>query len=212
MKLYLSSQGFGNHLDYLQQMVGDDKRVLFVDNAKDFLPEVERRAHVKEKRREFEEAGFEFYELDLRKYFRSPATLKPIIDAAPFIWVSGGNTFILRRAFAYTGLDTLIKEPIKDGRLVYGGSSAGSILLTNTLHGTDHADDPYVVPEGYKEEIIWDGVGLIYPQLVPHYYSDWCEEEAMAMVEYFETNGIAYETLKDGEVYLVDGEREEKLL
>src|SRR5690606_31896050 len=143
--------------------------------------------------------------------FRSPATLKPIIETAPFIWVGGGNTFILRRAFAYSGLDALIKAPIKDGALVYGGSSAGSILLTNTLHGTEHGDDPYEVPEGYKEEIIWEGIGLIHPQLVPHYYSDWFEEEAFAMIEYFETNGIVYETLRDGEVYLVDGEREEKL-
>ena len=44
MKLYLSSQGFGNHLERLKQMVGDDKRVLFVDNAKDYVtPEIGRR-------------------------------------------------------------------------------------------------------------------------------------------------------------------------
>lgn len=211
MKLYLSSQGFGNHLEYLQTMVGSDKRVLFVDNAKDYLPEAERRAHVEEKRLEYEAAGFEFFELDLRNYFRSPATLKPIIDAAPFMWVSGGNSFILRRAFSYSGLDTLIKGPLKAGSLVYGGSSAGSILLTKTLKGTEHGDDPYVVPEGYKEEIIWDGLGLIHPQLVPHYQSEWFGEQSQAMVDYFESSGLVYETLKDGEVYLVDGEREEKL-
>ena len=49
MKLYLSSEDFGNHLEKLQQMVGEDKRVLFIDNAKDYLPEDERAQHVAEK-------------------------------------------------------------------------------------------------------------------------------------------------------------------
>lgn len=212
MKLFLSSQGFGDHLDRLQQMVGSDRRVLFIDNAKDGGSASERKAHVEEKQKEFESAGFEFYELDLRSYFGSPDTLKPLIEAASFVWVSGGNTFILRRAFAYSGMDSLLENAIKAGGMVYGGSSAGSILMTKTLHGTEHGDDPYEVPAKYSEEIIWNGLGLVYPQLVPHYQSDWFKDEAQAMVDYFEQNGMKYETLKDGEVYIVDGAYEEKLL
>jgi dipeptidase E len=211
MKLYLSSQGFGNHLERLQDMVGKDKRVLFVDNAKDELPEAERAAHVEEKRKEFTAAGFDFYELDLRNYFRSPDKLKLLVDAAPFIWVSGGNTFVLRRAFAYSGFDSLLINTLRTGHLTYGGSSAGSIVMTKTLRGTEHGDDPYMVPEGYEEEIVWDGLSLVYPQLVPHYQSDWFGKEASAMVDYFKQNGLKYETLKDGEVYMVDGDYEEKL-
>jgi len=208
MKLYLSSEGFGNHLDKLKQMVGDDKRVLFVDNAKDYNTPEDRAAHVAEKKAEFEKAGFEFYELDLRKYFRSPDKLKPIVEAAPFVWVSGGNTFVLRRAFAYSGFDALLPNALKHTNMTYGGSSAGSILMTKTLHGTEHGDDPYVIPEGYEEEILWDGLGLIYPQLVPHYQSEWFGTEADAN---FKVHGLKYETLHDGEVYVVDGGVEEKL-
>lgn len=211
MRLYLSSSGFGNHLSRLQKMVGADKRVLFIDNAKDELPANERKVHVDEKKKEFEDAGFEFFELDLRNYFRSPGTLKKIVDAASFVWVSGGNTFVLRRAFKYSGFDTLLENALRADNLVYGGSSAGSIIITKTLHGTEHGDDPYVVPEGYDEEIIWDGLGLVYPQLVPHYQADWFGDEAQAMVDYFEQNGMKYETLKDGEAYCVDGGFEEVL-
>lgn len=211
MKLYLSSHGFGNHLDRLKDMVGGDKRVLFVDNAKDELPAAERAAHVEEKRKEFTRAGFDFYELDLRNYFLSPATLKPLIEATPFIWVSGGNTFVLRRAFAYSGLDSLLVNALKATGMVYGGSSAGSVIMTKTLHGTEHGDDQYMVPEGYDAAIMWDGLGLIYPQLVPHYQSDWFGKEADAMADYFDRSGMKYETLKDGEVYVVDGQYEEKL-
>ena len=192
-------------------MVGDDKRVLFVDNAKDYYPAEERAAHVAEKKIEFENAGFEFFELDLRNYFRSPDTLKPIVDAANFIFVFGGNTFVLRRAFAYSGFDSLLINSLKTTNMTYAGSSAGAIIMTKTLHGTEHGDDPYVVPEGYKEEILWDGLGLIHPQLVPHYGSPLASEEAQAMVDYFEQNNRKYETLRDGEVYIVDGKYEEKL-
>lgn len=211
MKLYLSSEGFGNHLKRLQQMVGSDRRVLFVDNAKDYLSEQERAAHVAEKKIEFEAAGFEFFELDLRNYFRSPDTLKPIVSAAPFVWVAGGNTFILRRAFAYSGFDAAVSHALKHDHLTYGGSSAGSIVMTKTLHGTEHGDDPYAIPDGYDEKIIWEGLGLIYPQLVPHFGSDWFGQEAKAMADYFQEQGLRHETLRDGEVYVVDGEYEEKL-
>ena len=192
-------------------MVGSDKRLLFVDNAKDELPPEERAAHVEEKRKEFTDAGFEFFELDLRDYFRSPDRLKPLVEAAPFVWVSGGNTFVLRRAFAYSGFDSLLINALKTTNMTYGGSSAGSIILTNTLRGAENGDDPFVVPEGYDDTILWDGLGLIYPQLVPHYQSDWFGKEAQAMIDYFDTNGLKYETLKDGEAYVVDGKYEEKL-
>lgn len=214
MKLYLVSSGLPSSeagLRRLHDMVGTDKRVLFVDNAKDGLPPEERAAHVDEKKKEFTDAGFDFYELDLRNYFRSPDKLKPLVDAAPFIWVSGGNTFVLRRAFAYSGFDSLLINALRNTSMVYGCSSAGSIILTNTLHGTEHGDDPYEVPEGYDEEILWDGLGLVYPQLVPHYQSEWFGKEADAMVDYFKQNGLKYETLKDGEAYVVDGEYEGKL-
>ena len=212
MKLFLSSQDFGNHLARLKSMVGEDKRVLYIDNAKDEMPADERLAHVQEKEKEFVSAGFDFYELDLRDYFRSPDKLKPLVEAAPFVWVAGGNTFVLRRAFAYSGFDALLNNALKSTNMVYGGSSAGSVIMTKTLSGTEHGDDPYVVPEGYNEEIIWDGLGLVYPQLVPHYKSDWFGQAADSMIDYFESNGMKYETLQDGEVYMVDGRYEEKLI
>lgn len=211
MRLYLSSHGFGNHLERLQQMVGDNKKVLFIDNAKDDLSVEERQAHVDEKRIEFEEAGFEFYELDLRKYFGKAELLSKIVAGAGLVWVSGGNTFIVRRALKYSGLDEILMNDLRKDLFVYGGSSAGSIIMTKTLRGTEMGDDPYVAPEGYEQEIIWNGLGMIYPQLVPHYQSAWFGNEAQAMIDYFEDNGLKYKGLKDGEVYIVDGEFEERL-
>lgn len=211
MRLYLSSHGFGNHLERLRQMVGENKKVLFIDNAKDDLSEDERQAHVAEKRLEFEAAGFEFYELDLRKYFGKAELLSRIVAGAGLVWVSGGNTFLVRRALKYSGLDEILMNDLRKDLFVYGGSSAGAIIMTKTLRGTEMGDDPYVAPEGYEQEIIWSGLGMIYPQLVPHYQSSWFGNEAQAMIDYFEDNGLKYKGLKDGEVYVVDGEFEERL-
>lgn len=211
MRLYLSSHGFSSQLERLQAMVGDNKKMLFIDNAKDTLLPDERAAHVAEKKSEFETAGFEFYELDLRHYFDDQAQLAEIVAASGLVWASGGNTFLLRRAMSYSGLDTILTDCLKNDLCAYGGSSAGAIIATKTLRGTENGDDPYIVPPPYKEDIIWNGLGLIYPQLVPHFGSDWFGDEAQAMADYFDGNGMKYETLSDGEVYIVDGEYEEKL-
>jgi dipeptidase E len=212
MRLYLSSHGLGDHIATLHEMVGDNKKVLYIDNAKDDLPADERAHHVAQKHAEFEKAGFDFYELDLRKYIgKPPELLAAIVAAAGLVWCGGGNTFVLRRALKYTGLDTMLQNDLKNDLFVYGGSSAGSIIATKTLRGTEMGDDPYVVPDGYDEEIIWQGLGLLYLQLVPHFGSEWFGEEAQAMADYFEENGLKYATIKDGEVYVVNGQFEERL-
>jgi dipeptidase E len=211
MRLYLSSHGFGDHVDTLHDMVGDNNKILYIDNAKDDLPADERAQHVAEKHAEFEKLGFEFYELDLRKYFGRSDILAKIVAASGLVWAGGGNTFLLRRAMKYSGLDVILQNDLKADLFVYGGSSAGSVVMTKTLHGVEMEDDPYVVPEGYDEEIIWTGLGLVYPQLVPHYGSDYFGENAQAMVDYFDENGLKYVTLKDGEVYVVNGQFEERM-
>ena len=213
MRLYLSSAGIGNHLPKLVEMVGDRRKMLYVNNAKDYLSPEERAQHSAEKKAEFESFGFEFYELDLREYFapEKREVLAAILIETDLLWIGGGNTFVLRRAFRQSGLEELLPQLLKQDTFTYGGSSAGSIILTKTLRGAEHGDDPYVVPEGYDPTIIWDGLGLIYPQLAVHVNSEWFGVEAQAMIDSFETNGLKYESLEDGDVYIVDGKYEEKL-
>ncbi|NLA43102.1 type 1 glutamine amidotransferase-like domain-containing protein [Candidatus Saccharibacteria bacterium] len=213
MRLYLSSAGVGNHLDKLIQIVGGGRKVLYVNNAKDFLPKNVRDEHSAEKKEEFEGYGFNFQELDLRDYFEqsNQPDLKQALTGVDLLWVGGGNTFVLRRAFRQSGLDRLLPKLLGGDELAYGGSSAGSIILTKTLRGTEKGDDPYTVPSGYGAEIIWDGLGLIDIQLAVHVDSDWFEDEAQAMIGYYENNNLKYESLRDGEVYIVNGRQREKL-
>jgi len=190
-------------------MVGSNKQVLFINNAKDYLSDSERKTHVSEKKLEFESAGFKFNELDLRDYFIDNGGLEDRIRSGGMVWGSGGNSFLLMRAMHYSGLDAMLSNHLKHGNLVYGGSSAGSIVVTKSLHGTELGDSPYEIADGYKEEIIWDGLALVHPQIVPHVGSDWLG--AKAMEDYFKAEVIEYIALRDGEVYIVDGEYEEHL-
>ncbi len=210
MKLFLSSQDFGNYPDRLLQLVGNKKKVLFINNAKDDLPLSERNESTEAKQQDFEALGFIFQELNLREYFDA-ILQENIFKEVGLVWFSGGNTFILRRALAYSGFDKLVVKMVKNEEIVFGGSSAGSIIATPALHGTENGDDPDRIPLGYKKEIIWEGLNLVDFHIVPHYLSDWFGAEANAMKEYFEKNITQYKALIDGQVVIIEGDKEEFL-
>lgn len=213
MKLYLSSHGVGNQPERLQSLT-PGKRMLFIENAKDDLPHDERAAHVLEKRQEFHDLGFEFEELDLRRYFDGNHDFSPELGKADIVWLAGGNTFILRRALAQSGFDRALTEAVTSRKVAFGGSSAGAIVATPSLHGVEHGDDPDIVPEGYHKEPVWSGLGLVPFHLVPHYKSEFSEEMrfgAQAMIAYFKQQSINFHALRDGDVYLIDGLHQEIL-
>ena len=212
MRLYLSSQGMGNHADRLLTMIGENKKTLFINNAKDDLSVGERRENTRLKREELEEIGLPCEELDLRDYFGKKELLENKLRDVGLIFAYGGSAFILRRAMAYSGLDELLVEGLMHDRFVYGGSSAGTMVITPSLHGTERCDSPGIVPAHYHEEVVWQGLHLIDFYFVPHYLSDWFGDRAQALKEYFEEKDLPYETLMDGQVYIVDSADRELLI
>lgn len=211
MRLYLSSESFGNHADRLLEMMGENKKVLFISNAKDYMDKVERAEHIKVKRLEFEQVGLTFEELDLRDYFGKKKELAQKLEGIGLLFMSGGNTFILRRAMQYSGLDRLLIEYLMQDKFVYAGSSAGSIVAAPSLHGTEHGDPPDVIPDRYDEDVVWSGLHLVDFYIIPHFLSDGWGAESQMMKEYFEERELPYKTLMDGQVYVVEGTRQELL-
>lgn len=213
MRLFLSSQNFGNHTETLLQLISSRKKVIFINNAKDYSSPTERGQHSAEKKEEFTAIGLQFQEIDLRDYFGKRAELaKKLEQDIGLVWLSGGNTFILRRALRYSGLDKLLPEFLRQDAFVLGGSSAGSIVATPSLHGTEYGDDPHELPDGYNETVIWDGLNLVPFYIVPHYRSEWFGEESEAMAQYFKQQSMPYYALKDGQVVVVQNEKTEVLL
>ncbi len=211
MRLYLSSDNVGKHGDVLQKMAGDNRKVAYIGNAKDYWGAESRAKKTADHRAEFEEKGFEFTEFDLRNYFDQAKLSKEEMSKFGLIWCSGGNSFMLRRALRDSGLDKIIVDLVSEDKVVYGGSSAGAIVATPTLHGTELADDPNVVGDFYNQEVLWEGLNLVSYHIVPHVNSYWFGPESASMIQYLKKNQIEYKALEDGHVIVVDGDKQELL-
>src|SRR3989344_8790705 len=118
---FLLSQDFGNYPEVAAKKAGKNKKALYIKNAQDNLPPEERNFSTPEKKKMFEAAGFEFEEIDLRDYFGKPEELLNLLSNFGSFWSSGGNVFVLRRAYAASGLDKILVNLLKDDKIIYGG-------------------------------------------------------------------------------------------
>jgi dipeptidase E len=214
MRLFLSSQDFGNYANVAAQMAGPNKKAIFIKNAQDNEPPEVRNFSNSEKQKMFEEAGFEFEMIDLRDYFGKKEQLEEKIMQAGSFWSSGGNTFILRRAMKSSGLDGVLKKLLAEDKILYGGWSAGACIAASDLHGVEFGDfpQPDIVPKEYPiKETIWNGLNLVQFMVVPHCNSDWFGKEAQMCIKYLTEHDLPYQALEDGQVFVVDGEKQELL-
>ena len=206
MKLYLSSYRLGNNSDEFADFVAGQKRVGVIRNALDFSDDPDRLQEGLE--REFSDLkglGFAPQAIDLRDYFFDKKDLRPVMDQLDGLWVVGGNSFILNSAFHQSGLDKILVEQLENETFVYAGYSAGICVLTPTLEGIHLADNPELIPQGYPDEVIWKGLGLLPFCIAPHWRSDHPESAMIDdSVEYFMEHKIPFIALKDGETYITD--------
>lgn len=203
MRLYLSSYDIGNQPQKLVELAGSGKRAAVIFNALDHRLE-SRDKWLASQIQGLNKLGFTAEELDLREYFGKPDELRKFLNDKDLVWVTGGNTFVLRRAMLKSGFDNLIVELLKKDAIAYGGFSAGVVILSASLRGLDIVDDPNDVPAGYDKDILWDGLGLIDFSVAVHYKSDHPESYLIdQVIEYYKNNIIAYKTLRDGEVIVI---------
>ena len=206
MKLYLSSFKLGNRTDYLKEWLKThDNKIALIPNARDFRDDL----YASEERiltdiNDLTNLGFNTIKLDLRNYFGKPKELEEHLREFSACYVSGGNTYVLRRAMAMSGFDKFLKSKTDDGGFLYAGYSAGICVLADKLDGISMMDEPEIDPYNYGS-IIHDGIGLLDFTPIPHYQSDHFETEfANKAVEYCEQNGIIYKTMQDGEVIIIE--------
>lgn len=205
MKLYLSSYHLGTRAKEFAAMFTSNKKIALISNALDYSTDEVRKA--KSAQRELDELqsiGLQPKELDLRQYFGQSEKLNQDILEFGGIWMRGGNSFVLRRALAQSGLD-LTLQGMKSSDFICAGYSAGACVLSPSLKGIHLADEPEVVPEGYQEEIIWDGLDFIPYSIAPHYGSDHPEASLIEKsIQYFIENKMLFIALKDGEDIIYD--------
>ena len=210
MRLYLSSYRLGNHIDQLLKLVGPGRRVAIIENALDYIPAADQQVYKQQKYdifEVFESLGFEPYPLDLRKYFPQNKDIAPVLEDFDLIWAIGGNAFLLNRAMYQSGFDKALTKLLEVDKVAYGGWSAGICVMAPTLRGIDLCDKPEQIVEGYQIDIRWEGLGIVDSVLVPHYRSDHPEAPMMEeVVAYLEEQEISYKTLRDGDVWIFEGE------
>lgn len=204
MRLFLSSQNLGKYPEAFIELLGENTKLAFIENAKDDWSVDDRFAKVQEHKHQFRQLGFDFHELDLRAYFGKSKKLATELQGFGGIFAAGGNSFILRRAMAQSGLDKVLPKMLAKDSLAYGGSSAGSIVVTPSLRGSEHGDAPDIVPKLYDKKVIWKGLGLVPFYIVPHYKSDWWGKEAELMAKKLKAKSQKYYALQDGQVIVVE--------
>lgn len=204
MMFYLSSYRLGNRAQDLGRMVAGRKRVGVVRNALDFSSDTDRLEQGRAREfKDLEEIGLIPEEVDLRKYFGAPARLENDIEEFDALWVVGGNSFVLRRAMSQSSLDGVLAKKSHDPAFVYAGYSAGSCVAGTTLRGIDLVDDPTVVPTGYSDAPVWEGLNFVPFAIAPHFRSPHPESDVMEdVIDSFIKNKTPFIALRDGEAYV----------
>ena len=211
MRLYLSSYRLGRHPEALVKLMRGATHIGVIPNAGDgyktddpnlLHPWLDRESQA------LRDIGLEPHVFDLKPYFKQPAQhIRTALAQFDALWVLGGNSFVLRRAFRLSGFDEVLPGLLQADELVYAGYSAGIDQLCPSLHGVELVDDPHHIPDGYPNQIIWDGLGLLPYSIAPHYKSDHPEAAAMDdSVQYLIDHHLPFIALRDGEEIIVDGE------
>ena len=207
MKFYLSSFLLGNRSDDLVRLMPDNKKIAYIPNAGDYTNTDS------EKRKNWEQLDIEKLEklglfveyLDLKEYFGRENKLREVLNKFGGVFIRGGNTFILRQAMKLSGFDIIFKELLKKDNFVYAGYSAGICVLAPDFRPLQIVDDPTDKPYKDCKETIWEGLGFLEYMILPHYQSNHPESADIDKeIEFAKKNNIAFKTLKDGEVIIIE--------
>ncbi len=136
------------------------KKVWFIESAADVY---KNKSFVLTDRQAFLEKWFEIIDIDLR--YAQGEKLEQKLQKIDIIFVSGWNTFYLLEKMQKSWLDTMLKWFLKQWK-IYIGSSAGSIILWNSIEHVRTLDDPSISSlEDYT------GLNIFDKKILPHYGS-----------------------------------------
>lgn len=132
MVLYLSSNKFGNKIDYLKDWIKNhNHKILLIFNALDAKGYEKINENIKEDKKLLEEIGFDVTVIDLKEYFDNYEKLKKDFKNYKAYCVMGGNVFVLRQAMKYSGFDNYLKEMANKDHLYISYSARSCVLSPN---------------------------------------------------------------------------------
>lgn len=209
MLLYVSSYKLGNEIEVLKNWIKNHgNRIILIANSRDWSPESQAKEDsILRDCALLQQIGFEVKRLDLREYFGKEEQLRQDLKNERAFFAIGGNTFTLRLAMKYSGFDNYLKEISKCDKYLYGGYSAGICVLSPRLNGLDLVDEP--INPYNNDGPIYEGLNILDFVPAPHYKSDHPESQLVdKVIEVFKEKKIKYKPLIDGEVIIIDREKE----
>ncbi|MCR4329242.1 MAG: peptidase E [Candidatus Roizmanbacteria bacterium] len=206
MKYYLSSYRLGNETNMLEKLIAETSgKFAYIPNALDFTSAdpIRREKHISSDMSDFESHGASIELLDLKKYFGDMDKLKNTLSNYGGVYVSGGNTFVLRQAMKLSGLDKILLELADKSNFLYVAYSAGVCVLTPSLKPYAITDDANNFPYKQMNEQVWDGLNILSFAFEPHYQSEHPESASTDKeIQHCIDSKILFKAYRDGEVLI----------
>ena len=206
MKLYLSSYLLGNEASHLAGLAPFG-RIGYINNAQDFsTSDIEKKNERKAREMgQLSDLGLTVEHVDLAVYFHEPEKLARKLDELGAVFLCGGNVFVLRQAMKLSGMDTYLQDLPDSSDFLYAGYSAGPCVLGPTLKVYAIVDDASDTPYKGLNEVIWDGLGLLDFNFMPHWDSDHPESTAIDReIEACKKAHLPYRAIRDGDVIILE--------
>lgn len=204
MKLFLSSLSISTQqIDAFLSLVNkkpEDIKLAFIDNAAD--GEDGEKPWVKIHKDSIAAHGIKVLTVDLNEFLKNPSELRGVLSNYDVIWVGGGNTLYLRWLLKKTTADKVIKDLISEGK-VYGGGSAGAIIVGPTLKHIDDIENVDVIPKG---EVIYQGLNIIDTVVFPHWGNDKFGSAMVDIEKKLNRDGYNTEHITDDEALIINGD------
>ncbi|RHH12446.1 peptidase S51 [Bacteroides fragilis] len=122
------------------------------------------RFYVKTGKKALEKVGMIVKEVEITQF--SNEEISSILHKCDYIYITGGNTFFLLQELKRKGVDKIISEQVKSGKL-YIGESAGAIIASpDTEYMKNVNFDPI---EKAPELEDYSSLGLVDFYTIPHY-------------------------------------------
>lgn len=203
MKLFLCSLGLNNK-DELQKLVEkplSQIRCGVIKNPMDLKDEEKRKFLYGLVDNSFQNFEINKKDIDLRLFIGRQNELQELINSLDMLWITGGNVFYLRELIKKVQLENILITAINNG-LIYGGDSAGALIICPTLKYLDVVDDTSQI-----NEVIYEGLSVIDFIPLPHWNNDQFKPKLVEIKSNLEKDGYKVITFGDKQSVIVEDEK-----